>query len=106
MLRAATVLLCMSACVSPALAQERYRSSDNEIYVLACNSSGYKLTSASRDVIYLGKSCDAKSGAVSDGSWCQANGGFRIVLSNTIIGFPRQGPRCSRAALNIEGCLC
>lgn len=97
---------------------------DNHTWVLACNASGYELTSkypVSRFIegganststeeiekLYLGRSCDAEHKVFGKGKWCWANGGFKAEFENgASIGFPRQELSCPDAKNEIDGCEC
>ena len=95
-------------------AYAEYVSSDGHSYNSSCNSNGHKLSSeypvsrfieggggASRiergiEVFYLGKSCDVSNKVFGSGTWCWANGGFRIEFDDgALVGFPRQELYCS-----------
>jgi hypothetical protein len=96
---------------------------DNHTWMLACNASGYELTSkypVSRFIeggvnststeeiekLYLGRSCDAEHKVFGKGKWCWANGGFRVEFSSHAIGFPRQELSCPNQGDEISGCEC
>lgn len=54
------------------------------------NKHGVRLTS-NKEVIYLGRSCDAYSPKWGSGSWTQSNGGILVTFNNGITrGFPKQ----------------
>ena len=97
--------------------------SDNHVWKLTCNSSGYKLTSkypVSRffeagadsktteqiEVIYLGTNCDASHKLFGNGTWCWANGGFRVAFKDHEFGFPRQELSCPQEKNDVTGCGC
>jgi hypothetical protein len=94
-------------------------------YDIACNSDGYVLTSrypvvhyfeagansrveVERDVIYMGRSCDAFHKLFKTGSWCWANGGFRADFADKVFGFPRQELSCPAGQPGNDslGCQC
>lgn len=96
---------------------------DNHFWELACNESGYALTSVypmarfreagaaskvtgKRETLYLGRMCDASHELFGDGSWCWANGGFQAEFREHRIGFPRQELHCPGAAGAIADCGC
>lgn len=68
-----------------------FTDSDNEDWQFTVNDKGGILKS-STSVIYIGKSCDANSPQLGDGTWEWANDGFRInfITSDVVVGFPRQ----------------
>lgn len=53
------------------------------VYKITYNAHGAVLRS-SRDVIYLGSSCDAKSSKYGAGKWWWANGGWAVIFDNGI----------------------
>lgn len=63
--------------------------SNNNQYSVSKSSAGVILESRNA-VIYLGKSCDAKSPQFGRGTWGWANGGVVIQFVDKQIGFPRQ----------------
>jgi len=97
---------------------------DNHSWDLACNASGYELTSKypvarfiekgvdstvveGIETLYLGKSCDAEHKVFGKGKWCWANGGFTAEFADgQSIGFPRQELSCPDQSLEIDGCGC
>jgi hypothetical protein len=60
-------------------------------YKVTTNASGATLTSKTT-VIYLGKSCDAKSPQHGRGTWGWANGGTVVQFMDKRVAFPRQRP--------------
>lgn len=107
-----------------AAAEEFPYVGDNHAWKLACNASGYVLTSRdpvvrfhegganSRvtdqvETLYLGRSCDAFHPVLGTGTWCWANGGFRAEIAGEIIGFPRQELSCpDGSAITEYDCGC
>lgn len=57
-------------------------------YLASENENGIVMRS-DKGTLYLGKNCDAFHTVYGAGTWDWANGGFRAVLGNRIIGFPR-----------------
>jgi len=86
-------------------------TADGIDYDVACNASGYVLTSKQPvtrmvptpvdaepvvgiETIYLGKSCDAFHALYGTGKWCWANGGFLAEFPRHSFGFGRQELSC------------
>ena len=100
------LLVCLTA--QAAWAQQRtFASSDGHQYVHEINEHGAVLTSkfpvtrsigkgalassfTQIEVLYLGKSCDAFSEVLGDGTWSWANGGVFVSFSARRIEFWRQ----------------
>ena len=66
-----------------------YVSGNGEVFMATYNIHGVTLRSR-HTIIHLGTSCDALSPQYGEGTWGQANGGFKIDFSRFSIGFPRQ----------------
>lgn len=65
-------------------------TSQGVYYQESYNRHGVKLTST-KEVIYLGKSCDVYSPQLGYGTWGQANGGLLVTFYNGVTrGFPKQ----------------
>jgi hypothetical protein len=96
---------------------------DNHQWELACNKDGYTLTSkypvarffeagagsqvtTEKEIIYLGRSCDAFHKLFGKGTWCWANGGFKADFEKHSIGFPRQELSCPSSDDDVTGCGC
>lgn len=94
-------------------------SGEGHFYETTCTASGYVLTSShpvarffgtgaattitqTRETLYLGRSCDAARTGWSGGTWCWANGGFRVDFAEYGIGFPRQEVVCPAAGPQID----
>jgi hypothetical protein len=118
----AAALLMLSG---PAFADEDFHvSSEGHQYAMACNESGYRLTSRypvaryiengvkstveiGEETLLFGKACTASSKVLGAGKWCWANGGFNVEFeSGHSIGFPRQELSCEDQSLIIDGCGC
>lgn len=120
---AGVFVLLASLCVIPApgLAQDAPADyvGENHVWVLNCNSHGYKLKSKyplswydenyhyheKRVTLYMGKTCDASTVSFGKGTWCWANGGFVADLVKRRIGFPRQELICDAQSLPMK-CRC
>ena len=112
-------LIMVFGCSGAALAYV----SGGHSYELSCNAAGYVLTSenvvsrfveggaASRiwkkkEVIYMGRSCDAQHELFGSGKWCWANGGFVVEFDQMSFGFLRQELYCqANDSLGID-CRC
>lgn len=107
-LRAGLAAVCLAV---PAGAQTSadwtYISDEGHAYGFRQNDSGAVLTSIATvhrpegtgagfrfveeiEVIYLGRSCDAASPRLGQGTWAWANGGFVVEFPTRRIAFPRQ----------------
>jgi hypothetical protein len=115
----------LTLCAAPLAAEESgYVSSEGHEYAIACNADGYKLTSrypvsrfiekgaassveSGKEILFFGRSCDARAKVLGAGKWCWANGGFNVEFeSGHSIGFPRQELSCEDQSLEIDGCGC
>lgn len=121
--RIALAIAVTALCLAPAAAQDYDYVSDNHSWSISCNQSGYILRSQypvtrfheagvastvtrERETLYLGRSCDASSSVLGNGSWCWANGGFAVDFDTHKMGFPRQELTCPAPAFEIRGCRC
>jgi hypothetical protein len=109
---------------TPATGQQpSYVSSEGHQYLKTCNANGFKLTSqfpvartigagaateyvTDTETLLLGKSCDAYSETFKQGTWCWANGGFRVGFLEKEIGFPRQELSCAGRDGLGDACTC
>lgn len=113
----ASFFAVMLAGAAPAQSLQ-YLSSDGAVFAFEENRHGAVLTSIEPledalfvngmntpsiepgDVLYLGRSCDAFSKNLGDGSWSWTNGGFIVEFSTVRVAFPGQaidivpGNRC------------
>ncbi|HAT86238.1 MAG TPA: hypothetical protein DCS30_10020 [Rhizobiales bacterium] len=115
------LLASLSVIPAPGLAQDAPTDyvGENHVWVLNCNSHGYKLKSKyplswydenyryheKRVTLYMGKTCDASTVSFGKGTWCWANGGFVADLVKRRIGFPRQELICDAQSLPMK-CRC
>lgn len=114
---AAVFLIALS---NPASA---YMSGEGHEYEMTCNADGYSLqavypvgrfvgqgagsrTVSEREVLSLGRSCDAHVKAFGYGQWCWANGGFRAEFPAGEISFPRQELYCEPEREYESNCRC
>ncbi|TFF19867.1 hypothetical protein E3C22_19580 [Jiella endophytica] len=106
-----SIALAISLLAIPCGARAASVVADGHEYDVTCTADGYRLASKypvsrmvgtgagshlveGREILYLGRSCDAYTKVFGYGSWCWANGGFFAKFDRHHFGFPRQELAC------------